>query len=799
MQTAAVSGGPATQKEQYEFRQLLKEMTELSRVTPSSKRIVRQTTHEFMDRNITSWKCTEYLYKKTPCPLPTQARGLFSSSSDEGDGEAEIVARGYDKFFNIGEVPKTQWQWIRDNTQGPYELTVKENGCLILAAGLDKDTLLVTSKHAIHVPHAQVGSSWVDKHLASVGRTREELAAFLHEHNATAVFELCDDSFEEHILEYPERMRGLYLHGINRNSVELDTWPSDEVIPVAERFGFMKTGLYKFDTVDDGKAFADRVREDQMLDGRAIEGFVVRCRIDDGVRPFMFKIKYDEPYLMFREWRELTSRILAEKPYHTRYALSEHYVRWVKSEIKRDPSVFENFGTKGVIGARRRFLEFYETSGGSLPAEVETVHSPKILLVPVGTIGCGKTTMGQALSKLFGFVHVQNDNLRSKKRGMERFNMAVNDALNKSDLVFADRNNHVRALRESLTTSVKAEHPGCRQIALYWSHDNASAERILEATGKRVVGRGENHQLLVASLPNFRQIMRHFVDGFAPIDTESAADQLFEDVVELDPLAEAGVTLRVIVDALCSAFPEMIRRPSDEEIREALRAALDYKPEVVFAQTNKGAKVSEKTKGKKAEAKKTKLPAYIGLVPHQFNINKWLQKQIAQGTDVDWVHCKQLTTASSLKAKRHITLAHISAVKNKDHKEIFHGYVGLFDDEKSVKDVLVKCTADYMVSDGRIMALRIASMEVSGSKTNVPEAVLEPIKPEGVTRRLKTTNRIPHITMGTDGKTQSVVSNEILKTVFGQDNASESVARPDGWTVVPITLSFDAVIEKFYS
>ncbi|KAJ1837569.1 trna ligase, partial [Coemansia sp. RSA 2703] len=447
MQTATASTGPASQKEKYEFRQLLKEMTELSQVSPSSKRIVRQTTHEFMGREITSWKCTEFLYKKTPCPLPTQARGLFSSSSDEGDGEAVIVARGYNKFFNVGEVPKTQWQWISDNTQGPYELTVKENGCLIMAAGLDKDTLLVTSKHAINVSHAQVGSAWIDKHLASVGRTREELAAFLHEHNATAVFELCDDSFEEHILEYPERMRGLYLHGINRNSVELQTWPSDEVIPVAERFGFMKTGLFTFDTIDDGKAFADRVREDQMLDGRAIEGFVVRCRVDGGARPFMFKIKYDEPYLMFREWREITSRILADKPYHTRYALSKHYARWVKSQNKRDPSAFENFGTKGVIGARRRFLEFYETSGGNLPAEIETEHSPKILLVPVGTIGCGKTTMGQALSKLFGFVHVQNDNLQGKKRGMERFNKAVNSALDNSDLVFADRNNHVRALR----------------------------------------------------------------------------------------------------------------------------------------------------------------------------------------------------------------------------------------------------------------------------------------------------------------------------------------------------------------
>ncbi|KAJ1826290.1 trna ligase, partial [Coemansia sp. RSA 2703] len=334
-------------------------------------------------------------------------------------------------------------------------------------------------------------------------------------------------------------------------------------------------------------------------------------------------------------------------------------------------------------------------------------------------------------------------------------------------------------------------HPGCRQIALYWSHDNIPAERILEATRKRVVARGENHQLLVASLPNFRQIMRHFVDGFAPIDTESTADHLFEDVIELDPLAEAGDTLRVIVDALCNALPQMFQRPSDEEIQKALQDALDYKPKILFAQTNKGAKVAEKTKDKKVEVipssdtgltkkakqqeKGLKLPAYIGLVPHQFNINKWLQEQIANGTEVDWAHCKQLTTASSVKAKRHVTLAHVSSVKTQDHKAIFHGYLELLDNAESAKDVLVKCTADYMVSDGQIMALRIATMELSGNGTKIPEAVLEPKDLENVVRQLKSTNRIPHVTMGTDGKTKPVVSNKILKTVFGEDNASEPV------------------------
>lgn len=57
----------------------------------------------------------EYKYYNVPSPFPTLARGLFTTwvsentQSTEGDanGKFRIVARGYDKFFNIGEVPWT--------------------------------------------------------------------------------------------------------------------------------------------------------------------------------------------------------------------------------------------------------------------------------------------------------------------------------------------------------------------------------------------------------------------------------------------------------------------------------------------------------------------------------------------------------------------------------------------------------------------------------------------------------------------------------------------------------------------
>ncbi len=61
----------------------------------------------------------EFKYYDVPSPFPTLARGLFTQDVKIGGGEGEgeggeggevrhrIVARGYDKFFNIGEVPWT--------------------------------------------------------------------------------------------------------------------------------------------------------------------------------------------------------------------------------------------------------------------------------------------------------------------------------------------------------------------------------------------------------------------------------------------------------------------------------------------------------------------------------------------------------------------------------------------------------------------------------------------------------------------------------------------------------------------
>lgn len=97
--------------------------TKASKAAKSLKNLLRSTDHTVtvkgedgkdVKRILTSWKMADYAYKREPCPFPTRARGLFTEKvADEKDEQPEeyrIVARGYDKFFNIGEV---SWTHVR--------------------------------------------------------------------------------------------------------------------------------------------------------------------------------------------------------------------------------------------------------------------------------------------------------------------------------------------------------------------------------------------------------------------------------------------------------------------------------------------------------------------------------------------------------------------------------------------------------------------------------------------------------------------------------------------------------------
>jgi tRNA ligase len=198
--------------------------------------------------------------------------------------------------------------------------------------------------------------------------------------------QLCDDGFEEHVLPYSADKTGLHLHGLNECSKDFKTQPTAVVDKFAREWGFIVTASYQLPSISKVKAFTEEIGRNGTWNGEALEGFVVRTTV--GLPPtkgsasadaspyspgssFFFKIKFDEPYMMYRDWREITKSLLSkgesaklpknkmERPE------TKTYVAWVKGDIKRNPSLFEGYSKgHGIIATRERFLEWLETDEG---------------------------------------------------------------------------------------------------------------------------------------------------------------------------------------------------------------------------------------------------------------------------------------------------------------------------------------------------------------------------------------------------------------------------------------------------
>lgn len=546
---------------------------------------------------VDSWKFMDWDYKRRD--LPTYARGLFTTKLS--DGTHEIAVRGYDKFFNVDEVPTTQWDQIYENTRGPYELSVKENGCIIFMSGLEDGTLLVCSKHStgvredVDLSHAQAGERWVERHVTAVGKSVRDLAKELRRMNATAVGELCDDSFEEHVLAYDETAAGIYLHGVNYNLPEFATLPSGEVHKFADEWGFKKANFLVFDDIKSVKEFLEKCAATGTWDGRETEGFVVRCQKGEGAggpyRDWFFKYKFEEPYLLYRQWRECTKAVISGKlpkiKKHQR--ITEEYLQYARRQFIKDPKLAKLYSQNhGIIALRNGFLQERGLKGSDIIAmeagdQGASAVTNNVILVPIASLGCGKTTVALALVKLFGWGHVQNDNIPKQKNKPKRFAFDVTNLMTEYPVVIADRNNHQKRERAQLISDIQPVIPDARFVALHWVHEPKGQllPGIREVTRQRVLERGDNHQTIRAGTKNSEDIigiMEGFLRRFEAVDKDRHPDSDFDKVIDLDVSASSRENLEKVVSALHSSYPEIVRRmPTQQELDDAIASAVnDY-------------------------------------------------------------------------------------------------------------------------------------------------------------------------------------------------------------------------------
>ena len=200
--------------------------------------------------------------------------------------------------------------------------------------------------------------------------------------------------------------------------------PPSIVDAFAEEWGFIVTASTVLNTIPEVKAFTEEVSKTGQWQGEALEGFVVRTTVSepptrgkgkDNSGPsaspyaagssFFFKVKFDEPYMMYRDWREVTKMLLNKKGAgpetlprgKMRRPETALYVKWVMQEIRRDPTAFAQYGkNKGIIATRERYLDYLKSDKGGYElqaAEKEVALTEgkfgKTIIVPVAVPGCG--------------------------------------------------------------------------------------------------------------------------------------------------------------------------------------------------------------------------------------------------------------------------------------------------------------------------------------------------------------------------------------------------------------------------
>ncbi|KAF7562036.1 hypothetical protein G7046_g2081 [Stylonectria norvegica] len=724
---------------------------------------------------VDSWRLQEWDYKRRN--LPTYARGLFTTKTRRN--EPIIAVRGYDKFFNVDEVHETKWDNVLKKTQGPYELTLKENGCIIFIAGLEDDTLLVCSKHStgdrddIQVSHASAGERSIERQLAVVGKTKSDLARELYSRNVTGVAELCDDSFEEHILAYGPDKAGLYLHGINHNLPQFATYPSPLVQDFADQWGFRKTGLIVMEDINQVKAFLEEAAETGAHDGRDIEGFVIRCKMSHtpGTAPYQdwfFKYKFDEPYLMYRQWRECTKALISGKEprYKKHIAITEEYLFYARRRLAHDPKLAKLYNENhGIISLRDDFLNFKNIKGSDAAnlEELDPLIMPEVthdvILCPVATIGCGKTTIALALTHLFGWGHVQNDNISGKGRP-PRFTKAALDLLQDHAAVVADRNNAQKHERKQIITDVKTQHLAVKLVCLNFKHDQERISEIRQVTQQRVLARGDNHQTIHAATDRnkFMGVMEGFISRFEPVNPHGRPDDGFDVVIDLDPTASSRENLETIVMQLNKFFPNLIKEvPGREQLNEAMEFAIGYKPDFKHHIPDRSKKENGDRQQPQKRQKKKPLE-YVAVEVNSYEINPLLDKAFKGAALETSKFYMQLKQTRRIQAAFHVTLMHRAS--SAQHTELWQRYTTLQNEaepEGLAGAQLGDCEVllERVVFDDRIMAIVVRLVDKDG--------------------KWECTNRVAHITVGTrDSTVKPRESNDLLEKWLEVGSAADS-------------------------
>lgn len=245
---------------------------------------------------IKSYKFTrECFYDKRWDALTEKARGLFCRNT-------KVVARSFDKFFNIGE--KESLQEIADKFIFPVQVFKKENGYLgIVSYDEEIDELFVSSKSTNDSEYALFFKHWL---LTTPCKNYEmslydKLKQTLKGKNINLVFEVCNSNVDPHLVDYGNETQVFLLEAFEKSLTE-KILSYDELVDLAVQIQpiKLKTRVVILETKDEFLHYIENCEDEKNWDRLKFEGFV----FEDSNH---YRVKYKTRW--YRFWKYVRGKI----------------------------------------------------------------------------------------------------------------------------------------------------------------------------------------------------------------------------------------------------------------------------------------------------------------------------------------------------------------------------------------------------------------------------------------------------------------------------------------------------------
>lgn len=274
-----------------------------------------------LEDNISSFNFTSRaFYNKHWNEATIKARGLFVDT-----GKDKVVARGYEKFFNVNERRETELEHLlvkfKDSKITCYK---KENGFLGIMSYVN-GKLFIASKSTNVGEFADMFRKIYEESCID----KQQLEKYLSENDVSLTFEVIDTIHDPHLIKYDKSK--LVLLDIIYNDYEFKREPYEKVVELSKLINCECKSVYvEFDNIRDFHRWYLENTDEDDLSKEDIEGVVIEC---NGI---MTKLKF--PYYKFWKFmRVLKDRIAKNKNAQIKLASlynaeANYFYAWLKKQ-----------------------------------------------------------------------------------------------------------------------------------------------------------------------------------------------------------------------------------------------------------------------------------------------------------------------------------------------------------------------------------------------------------------------------------------------------------------------------------